>query len=123
VSAVRGAVRAWLRIEGLAVLALSITLYWLLEASWLWFGLLFLAPDLSFAAYLRGPRLGARVYNLTHTYAVPLALLAAALALELGRPATLLLVWTAHIGFDRALGFGLKYPTAFRDTHLSRGSG
>jgi Domain of unknown function (DUF4260) len=123
VSAVSGAVRAWLRVEGLAVLALSLTLYWVLEARWLWFALLFLVPDLSFAAYLRGPRVGALVYNLAHTYALPLSLLAAALALELGRPAILLLVWTAHIGFDRALGFGLKYPTRFGDTHLSRGGG
>jgi hypothetical protein len=40
------------------------------------------------------------------------------LILELGRPAPLLLIWTAHIGFDRALGIGLKYPTGFGDTHL-----
>jgi hypothetical protein len=119
VSAATGAVRALLRLEGLAVLALSLTVYWVLEASWLWFALLFLAPDLSFAGYLRGPRVGALAYNLAHTYVVPLALMAAAVALELGRPATLLLVWTAHIGFDRMLGLGLKYPTAFRDTHLS----
>ncbi|HET7038923.1 MAG TPA: DUF4260 domain-containing protein [Gemmatimonadales bacterium] len=118
-SAATGAVRALLRLEGLAVLALSLTVYWVLEASWLWFALLFLAPDLSFAGYLRGPRVGALAYNLAHTYVVPLALMGAAVALELGRPATLLLVWTAHIGFDRMLGLGLKYPTAFRDTHLS----
>ena len=119
-SAVTGAVRAWLRVEGLAVLALSLTLYRVLDGSWLWFALLFLAPDLSFAAYLRGPRAGALAYNLAHTYAPPLGLLAAGLAVEVGRPAVLLLIWTAHIGFDRALGLGLKYPTAFRDTHLSR---
>lgn len=120
-SPVTGAVRGWLRVEGLAVLALSVTLYWVLGASWLWFALLFLAPDLSFAAYLAGPRVGALAYNVAHTYALPLALLTAALLLELGRPAHLTLIWTAHIGLDRALGFGLKYPTAFGDTHLGRG--
>jgi hypothetical protein len=26
----------------------------------------------------------------------------------------------AHIGVDRALGFGLKLPTGVRDTHLGR---
>ena len=30
------------------------------------------------------------------------------------------LVWLAHIGIDRALGYGLKYPTHFEDTHLQR---
>jgi hypothetical protein len=117
---VSGAVRAWLRAEGLAALALSVTLYWVLGAGWLWFALLFLLPDLSFAGYLAGPRIGAMAYNLAHTYVLPLVLLAAMLILELGRPAPLVLIWTAHIGLDRALGFGLKYPTAFADTHLSR---
>ena len=116
--AVTGAVRTWLRAEGLAVLALSVTLYWVLGASWLWFALLFLAPDLSFAGYLAGPRTGALAYNLAHTYVLPLGLVTVALLLELGRPAQLGLIWTAHLGFDRALGFGLKYPTAFADTHL-----
>jgi hypothetical protein len=120
VSAVTGAVRLWLRIEGLAVLALSVTLYWILGAGWLTFVLLFLLPDLALLAYLRGPRLGAMAYNLTHTYALPLTLLAVMLALEVGRPAPLVLIWTAHIGFDRALGFGLKYPTAFGESHLGR---
>jgi hypothetical protein len=118
--AVTGSVRAWLRAEGLAVLALSIVLYWLLGGSWLLFALLFLAPDLSFAAWLGGPKLGAAVYNLAHAYVLPLTLLAALLVLEIGRPAPLVLIWLAHLGFDRALGFGLKYPAAFGDTHLGR---
>jgi hypothetical protein len=29
------------------------------------------------------------------------------------------LIWTAHIGFDRLLGFGLKYSNRFKDTHLN----
>jgi hypothetical protein len=115
---VTGAVRVWLRVEGFAALALSAAIYGLLGASWLWFALLFLLPDLSFAGYLGGPRLGAMAYNVAHSYAGPLLLLTALLLLEVGRPAPLCLIWTAHIGVDRALGFGLKYPTAFRDTHL-----
>ena len=30
------------------------------------------------------------------------------------------LVWLAHIGFDRVLGYGLKYPEGFKETHLQR---
>jgi hypothetical protein len=87
-----------------------------------WVLLVFLlAPDLSFAAYLAGPRVGAVVYNLAHTYAFPIALAAGCLLTgDAGLPVQVALIWAAHIGIDRALGYGLKYPTAFKDTHLNR---
>lgn len=116
--AVGGAPRAWLRLEGLAVLALAVLLYARGGHSWLLFAALFLAPDLSFAAYLAGPRIGALGYNLAHSYVGPV--LAAALAVLTGRPPVVACLWAAHIGFDRALGYGLKYPSAFGDTHLGR---
>jgi hypothetical protein len=118
VTAVVGAPRVWLRLEGLAVLALAVLLYELGGHSWLLFAALFLVPDLSFAAYLAGPRVGAAGYNLAHSYVGPV--LVAALALLTGRPPVAALVWAAHIGFDRALGYGLKYPSGFGDTHLGR---
>lgn len=111
-------VRAWLRAEGLAVLLLSLLLYGELGRGWLPFVALLLLPDLSIAGYLAGARIGALAYNTAHTYTVPLLLAGAAL---LGEQETLLavaLVWSAHIGMDRALGYGLKLPTAFQDTHL-----
>jgi hypothetical protein len=39
-------------------------------------------------------------------------------ALPAPQPAPFGLIWLAHSGFDRMLGFGLKYPTFFGDTHL-----
>jgi hypothetical protein len=30
------------------------------------------------------------------------------------------LIWFAHIGMDRTVGYGLKYPSSFNDTHLQR---
>lgn len=116
--AVTGAPRAWLRLEGLAVLALAALLYQRGGHSWLLFAVLFLAPDLSFAAYLAGARVGAVGYNVAHSYLGPI--LVAGLALETGRPPVAALIWAAHIGFDRALGYGLKYPGGFADTHLGR---
>jgi hypothetical protein len=116
--AVTGAPRAWLRLEGLAVLALAVLLYQRGEHSWMLLGVLFLAPDLSFLAYLAGPRVGAAGYNLAHSYVGPIVI--AALALLTGRPPVAALIWAAHVGFDRALGYGLKYPTDFADTHLGR---
>jgi len=114
--AVGGAPRVWLRLEGLAVLAVAVLVYQRGGHSWMLLALLFLAPDLSFAGYLAGPRVGAAVYNAAHSYVGPA--IAAALALLTGRPPVLACIWAAHIGFDRALGYGLKYPTAFGDTHL-----
>lgn len=107
-----------LRLEGLAALVAAVWGYALLGASWGWFAALLLAPDLSAVGYLRGPRVGAAVYNVAHTYAAP-ALLALASHLAgwaFGLPVAL--VWVAHIGVDRALGYGLKLPDGFHQTHL-----
>ena len=116
--AVTGRPRLWLRLEALAVLVVATLLYARGGHSWLQFALLFLAPDLSFAAYLAGTRVGAIAYNLLHSYVGPLLLAAVSLATD--RSPAIALIWVAHIGFDRLLGYGLKYPTAFVDTHLGR---
>jgi hypothetical protein len=112
---------AFLRAEGLAVAVAALVLYVDGDyALWALFAFL-LAPTFRFAAYLAGPRIGAVVYNLAHTYAFPVAMAAACLLTgEGGLPAQISLIWAAHIGGDRALGFGLKYPTAFKDTRLGR---
>jgi hypothetical protein len=70
--------------------------------------------------YLPNPKLGASLYNLVHTDVWPVGL--AIYAYVVHRPTMLLfaLIWLAHIGLDRMLGFGLKYPTFFKDTHLQR---
>ena len=88
--------------------------------SWLWFALLFLAPDFSMLGYLAGKKAGAVFYNLGHTYAAPFLLLLVLWLSGQTSYAWLALIWLAHIGFDRMLGYGLKYETAFKDTHLQR---
>jgi|HubBroStandDraft_5_1064220.scaffolds.fasta_scaffold109790_1 hypothetical protein len=115
---VTGAVRVWLRTESLAAFVLSALLYARLGQKWWIFAALFLAPDLSMLGYLFTPRIGAACYNLVHSYFAPLALAAAALTTN--HPAILpfVCIWTAHIALDRALGYGQKYPDAFRHTHL-----
>jgi hypothetical protein len=115
---VQGMVRTWLRVEGLLVFAAGLALYAQGERSWLLFAALFLAPDVSFLGYLAGPRSGASVYNLAHSYTLPLALALGALVMDLDTLLPFALIWIAHIGFDRALGYGLKYPTGFGHTHL-----
>jgi hypothetical protein len=109
-----------LRLEGLAIFVAALALYAHLGASGIVFAVLFLAPDVAMASYLAGPRVGAAAYNLAHAYVGPLALGAAGLALDAPAAQALALIWLAHIGFDRALGFGLKYASGFSDTHLGR---
>ncbi len=115
-----GGVRMVLRLEGVAVLAAALLLYAHAGFSWPAFALLFLAPDLSMLAYLAGPRAGAFGYNIMHTYALALACALSGFAGGVPVLTAVGLIWTAHIGFDRALGYGLKYPTGFGNTHLGR---
>jgi len=117
---VTGSVRTLIRLEGLAAFAATLALYVHAGFSWPAFALLFLAPDLSMFAYLGGPRAGAIGYNFMHTYALSLALTLAGFAGGIPTAAAGGLIWIAHIGFDRMLGYGLKYPTGFADTHLRR---
>jgi len=114
---VSGTPRVMLRLEGAAMLIGAAALYAHLGAGWgLFFGL-FLAPDLSFFGYLAGPRIGAIAYNAMHGYVGP-ALLAALSFTLLPGALPIALIWAAHVGFDRMLGYGLKYGTAFGHTHL-----
>jgi len=118
--AVTGGVRTLLRLEGLTLLAGMTALYSDWGGSWWVYAILFLAPDLSFAAYLRGPRLGAIVYNAAPSYLAPMALMTAGFALSSPLAFSIAMIWLAHIGFDRALGYGLKYGAGFTFTHLGR---
>ena len=77
-------------------------------------------PDLSFAAYFAGPRAGAIVYNAAHSYMAPMALMTTGFALSSPLVLSIAMIWLAHIGIDRALGYGLKYVAGFAFTHLGR---
>ena len=110
-----------LRLEALAVLAAALAVYaTVLHGRWWVFAAFFLAPDLSLLGYAwRGhPGAAAAVYNAAHTYLGPFLLAAIALRVGAGWGELGALIWIAHIAFDRVLGFGLKYPEAFKPTHL-----
>ncbi len=94
--------------------------YHQMHGSWLWFAGFFLAPDLFMLGYLANRQAGAFFYNLVHTYTAPV--LAWSVLWFSGKTSYdwLVLIWFAHIGWDRLLGYGLKYKTAFQDTHLQR---
>ena len=111
--------RTFLRIEGLAVLGLTLTTYFSMNGPvWLLVALA-LAPDLSMIGYLAGPRIGSLSYNLVHTYTSPLVLGALGAWADIRIVLLAALIWGGHIGADRLVGYGLKFESGFKDTHLS----
>ena len=118
--AATGGARTLLRLEGLALFAGMTLLYAVWEGSWWVYAILFLAPDLSFAGYVAGPRIGAAVYNAAHSYLAPMVLMTTGFATSSPLVLSIAMIWLAHIGIDRALGYGLKYSAGFGFTHLGR---
>ena len=116
--AVVGAPRVLVRLEAAALFGAALFAYAQLGAGWGLFAALLLVPDLSLLGYLASVRVGTIAYNTAHSSVGP-ALLA---ALGIFVPAVLpfAAIWLAHVGMDRMLGYGLKYGTAFGDTHLGR---
>jgi uncharacterized membrane protein len=108
-----------LRGEGFAYLVLACAVYQYLGFSWLQFAWGFLLPDVAILVYVfASPRAGMVAYNLTHS-SIGAALIG--LAGVLTNDVLywqIALIWFAHIGFDRAIGYGLKFPLGFRVTHL-----
>jgi hypothetical protein len=107
-----------LKIEEAAALLASLFLYNHLHASWLLFAILFLTPDLFMLGYVINPRIGSATYNLAHTITFPVTLALIAYTMHHEPLTAIALIWIAHIAFDRLLGYGFKYPTHFKDTHL-----
>jgi membrane associated rhomboid family serine protease len=110
-----------LRLEGACLLGASGLLYAASGASWWLFAALFLVPDLTMLGYLRDPKLGAALYNAGHSTVAPILVCALGWLLLSAMATAIGLIWLAHIGFDRLMGYGLKYPDAFRHTHLGGG--
>jgi hypothetical protein len=107
-----------LRLEGLVAFLVSLIVYGYASGDWLLLIPLLILPDLSILGYLRGPRVGAVLYNAVHNWAIAGIFVGAWLLT--GQPALLIvgIALTAHVGADRLLGYGLKYPTSFQETHL-----
>ena len=114
------AVRLILRLEAVAIFAAGVVAYLQLNGHPLWLLPLLLAPDLSMLGYLGGPRLGAVTYNLAHNLATALIVIGIGWFAAVAPLALAGCILAAHVGMDRSLGYGLKLPTDFRDTHLGR---
>lgn len=109
-----------LHLEGLAVLLLCIYFYSYFQFSWILFFVLLLAPDIAMIGYFINSKIGAIIYNIIHTYSLSILVIICGLLLSSQVTLAIGLIISAHIGMDRMFGFGLKYPTNFKDTHLNR---
>ena len=113
-------IKPWLRAEGAATFAAGLAGFLWLGIPWYVFPLVLLIPDASAIGYLRGPRVGAIVYNLIHDLAAGIAVAGIGLAVGSVPIAAAGAILVAHSGMDRMAGYGLKLPTSFKDTHLGR---
>jgi Domain of unknown function (DUF4260) len=112
--------RTLLHAEGAVVAIAAIALYFNADYPWWLLVMLVLAPDLSMVGYAAGPTIGAAAYDIAHTYSLPVVLGATGVIVDIETAVQVSLIWLAHIGVDRAIGYGLKYPSGFKDTHLQR---
>jgi hypothetical protein len=107
-----------LRIEGAVLFAASIAVFAVQGQQWWLYLALLLVPDIFMLGYLRSTKLGAIIYNIGHSY--PAAAVVTALGFLVASPPTIAIgaIWFGHIGWDRMFGYGLKYATSFKHTHL-----
>lgn len=106
------------RLEGLAIFIAASFVYFSNDLGWIIYILLLFAFDLSMLGYAINSRAGAILYNAIHSLTGPALLV----VLYAWQPAAWVLglacLWFAHIGMDRALGYGLKLSSGFKHTHL-----
>ena len=117
---VAGPPRHWLRLEGATLAAGALLAYTTVDRSWWLLPLALMLPDITMVGYLAGRRLGAHLYNLAHSTPLPAAVLALGWWQDRSLAVALALIWLAHIGLDRLIGYGLKYGDDFRHTHLGQ---
>ncbi len=113
-------VKRILQLEGVVFFLISLYLFHLRDQSWLIFILLLFTPDISMIGYLRNKKIGAIIYNLGHNYILAIAFVILGNVTPNGWMVTYGIILFAHVSLDRALGFGLKYPGDFKDTHIQR---
>ncbi|WP_188720079.1 DUF4260 domain-containing protein [Nitratireductor aestuarii] len=112
--------KLFLKLEYAALSVAALIAYHQFSGNWWLFALLILAPDLSMLGYLAGPRVGAWCYNIAHTWLTALAVLLTGWLGDSDSTIAVALILVAHICIDRAMGYGLKHESGFKDTHLGR---
>lgn len=113
-------VKKILWLEGLLIFLLCLYFYFIQGGNILLLIVLFLLPDLSMVGYLKNPVIGSKIYNAIHNHALGILLIFLGIFLNLHFLILFGIVLSAHVGLDRACGFGLKLPSGFKDTSLGK---
>lgn len=108
----------FLRVDGLVLFAMAIVLFFFTDQPWWIIPVLLFVPDIFMAGYARSTKTGALIYNLGHSYALPALTVLAGWLCTSEITLAIGLIWFAHVGMDRAAGYGLKYDEDFKHTHL-----
>lgn len=110
--------RYYLMAEGVGIFAVATGLYFHWGGTWLVYALLFFAPDLAFLGYAVSTRVGSVAYNITHHQGLAGLCIVVGMIAGMNTVIHAGCIMLAHSAFDRMLGYGLKYPDAFKHTHL-----
>ena len=115
---VQGKPKIWLRIEGLILFITTILIFAHLKQHWWLYLVLLFVPDIFMIGYIKNSKVGAYLYNLGHSYPAPFLLTLVSWMNQNYLGIAIGIIWFGHIGWDRLFGYGLKYDTKFKDTHL-----
>ena len=115
---VTGKPKLWLRLEGLVLLIATIIAFSGQHQRWWLYPALLLAPDIFMLGYLANTKVGAFFYNLGHSYFAPALVILFSWRADNKLNLAIGIIWLGHIGWDRLLGYGLKYDSSFKLTHL-----
>jgi hypothetical protein len=108
------------RLEGAAIFVAATAIYFHSHLSWILYVLLLFSFDIFMIGYAFNSRVGALLYNIGHSMIIPALLSVVFLFHGNNVILGLACLWFAHIGIDRAAGYGLKFSSGFQDTHLGK---
>jgi hypothetical protein len=112
--------RIFLVLESVVIFLGSFLIYLLLGGNWIIFLVLLFSPDIFMVGYLKNSRIGSIIYNIGNVYAWAIVSIIIGILIDFNLLILFSLIWMAHIIMDRAMGYGLKYPSDFEDTHMQR---
>jgi Domain of unknown function (DUF4260) len=107
-----------IKLEEFGLFLFGIYLFNQLDYAWWWFLVLILTPDFSMIGYVFGNKSGAFLYNLVHHRGIAILIYLTGIYFSNHLIQLTGIILFAHSSMDRMMGYGLKYETGFKFTHL-----
>ena len=107
-----------IKLEEIGMFLFGIYLFSLLNYAWWWFFVLILAPDIAMIGYLFGNKMGSISYNVFHHKGIAILIYLMGIYVQNSLLQLIGIILFSHASLDRMLGYGLKYKTGFKFTHL-----